>query len=130
MYFDLILKIILLVLAVYDQPVGAFRDEEAANGDEHGRHQRGRVHPPPGIEARVNHEHDGADGDAAHGADRLEGEGAKDKLATREAGDVLGDDHMCGRVVAAQRHADAEQADHQRHKALDHDQEREEQNRR
>ena len=102
----------LIMRAAHDEPVGAFGDEEAAEGDEHGRHQRGRVHPSPGIELRVDHEHDGADCDAAHGANGLEGESAKYEAAARDARNVLRDDHMRRRVVAAKSEPQPEQEDH------------------
>ena len=116
----------LLVGAANDKPVGAFGDEEAADSDEDGRHQGGRVHPAPGVEVGVAHQHGGADRDAGHGADRLEGEGAEHEAPAQGARDVFRDDHMRGWIVAAERHADAEQADRQRDEVLHHGQQRQE----
>jgi len=38
----------LLVLAAHGEPVGAFHDKEAAEGDDKSRDQRSGVHPAPG----------------------------------------------------------------------------------
>ena len=54
-----------------------------------------------------------ADRGAAERADRLEGEGAEHQFAAAGAGNAFGDDHVRGRIIATEREADAEQADHQ-----------------
>jgi hypothetical protein len=61
------------------------------------------------------------------GRARLKGEGAEHEPAARGARNALGDDHVRCRVVAAERHADAEQADHQRQEVLHENQRRKEQ---
>ena len=69
-------------------------------------------------------------GCAAEGSDCLEGESAEHKFAARAARDVLGNNDVSRRVVAAERESDAEQADHdkrevrrehQRHQQRDED---------
>ncbi len=96
------------------QPVRAFRDEEAADGYQQRRNDRGAVHPAPCVERRNDREHEEAHAGAAERAQRLEAERGQHQLASAAAGDAFGDDHVRGRVVAAERDAEAEQADHQR----------------
>ena len=62
-------------------------------------------------------------GERAH---RLEPERAKHQFAAIGAWDVLRDDHMGGRIVAAERQAQAEQADGEREEVVAEDQQPEE----
>ncbi len=116
----------LVVGAAHRQPIGAFRDEEPSEGDDDRRDQSGGKHPAPGIKFRHQHQAKAAHAGAAQRAQRLEAEGAEHQLAAAGAGDVLRNDHVRGRVVAAQRHAETEQADRQREEIGAEDQQREE----
>ncbi len=111
-----------LMLAVDRQPVGAFDHEKAPNRHDERWDQDGRVHPPPGIQLRVQNEHEAADAGAGQRAECLEAKRSQHELAAIDAGDVLRDDHVRCRIVAAERKPEAEQANGHRNEVVAQDQ--------
>ena len=85
------------------QPVGALDDVEAAERDQQRRNDRRGEHPAPGPEVGQSREDEIADRGAAEGSDCLEGESPEHEFAARAARDVLGNNDVSRRVVAAER---------------------------
>ncbi len=103
----------LLDLAAREQPVGALDDIEASDRDEQGRDDGRGVHPSPRAYFGEGREDEITDGGACERADRLERECAEHEPPASRARNAFRDDHVCRRVVAAQRDAQSEQAENQ-----------------
>ena len=99
-----------VMLASRGQPVRAFGNEETPDGDQQCGDQRGGEHPAPRAEFGDLVQNQAADAGAGKSANGLKGEGAQNEFTACQTGDALRDDHMSGRVVAAERHAEPEEA--------------------
>ncbi len=108
--------------AAAHQPLAAVTHEQAGDHDERSGHDHDAVHPAPGIQRGIQGQDHEAQRRADQRADRLEGEGCQHQLAAVTAGNAFGDHEMRGRIVAAQRHADAEQEEEQPAEARRHGQ--------
>jgi hypothetical protein len=93
--------------------MGAFRDRKAAD-DHKQRGNDGRgIHPAPGANLWNVLEHQIADDRPGQRANGLEGEGAEHKSPAHAARNAFGNDQMGGRIIAAERYAEAEQENNQ-----------------
>ena len=112
-----------VMLAVDRQPVGAFDYEKAPDRHDECRDQRrSRTSSARHSSCGWSTEHDAADAGAGERAECLEAKRSQHELAAIEAGDVLRDDHVRCRIVAAERKPEAEQANRYRNEVVAQDQ--------
>ena len=112
--------------AAHDQPVGAFGDVESTGGDDEGRNEGRRVHPAPRVEFRPSQQDEVADARPSECAHGLKGKGPEHQFPAIRAWCAFGNDHVRGRVVAAQRKTESEETDDQRKKISAEDEQSEE----
>ncbi len=85
------------------EPMRALSDEESSKGDQDSRYDDGRIHPTPRLKVRIFKEDHKSDEGSNEGSDCLEGERGQDQSSSRRGRNALGNDHVCGRIVAGER---------------------------
>ena len=98
--------------------MATFSDEEPAEYDNQGRNDGRGIHPAPSTELGHILEDQIAHGRADERSEGLESERPEHQTAAVAARNALGDDQMGRRVIAAERHADPEQREHQQRERL------------
>ena len=92
------------------EPMRALSDEESSKGDQDSRYDDGRIHPTPRLKVRILKEDHKSDEGSNQSSDCLESERCQDQSSSRRGRNALGNDHVCGWVVAAERETGPKEA--------------------